>query len=523
MSENKNEDVLDELLDELDETEDTAIEEAAELLKEAAENPSDEETAEESSENEENASEEVPEDTAENDSEETADDESEEISDDEADEEIPDESEFEEMLSEAENDVPKEYDIFADENDDESDDSDDEKEYAERPARRAPQQRRRPVNKGRKKKKKKRSGRLAGVLILTTFVIAASICLSLTIIAFGKDILGIGKSDTIKLLEVPEGASTAEIADMLEEEDIIRSPKCFVLFSRLRKSDELYIAGEHFVSANMAYEALINELTTIHMEEQETVEITFPEGINIYEAANKLEINDVCSASEFIFYFNSGGYGYSFESLLPTETKLKLNRMEGYVFPDTYYFTTNMKPEEVCQKIYKNFENKLSEERRAKMNELGMSLDELITFASIVQREAATTDTMATVASVFWNRLRNPDVFPLLQSDPTSNYANDVVRYHLEVYDKNIIDAYDTYVGAGLPPGAICNPGLEAIDAVLADIHTNYFYFMANIYTGRTEFSETLEEHEMYQAEIESEVDEYIASSEAAELEGNDE
>ena len=80
------------------------------------------------------------------------------------------------------------------------------------------------------------------------------------------------------------------------------------------------------------------------------------------------------------------------------------------------------------------------------------SLDSLLTFASIVQKEAASVDTMTLVASVFWNRYNNQDIFPLLQSDPTSNYANDVIKPHMEVYDETIIDAYDTYKGAGLPP-----------------------------------------------------------------------
>lgn len=87
----------------------------------------------------------------------------------------------------------------------------------------------------------------------------------------------------------------------------------------------------------------------------------------------------------------------------------------------------------------------------------------------------------------------------------------------MDVYDKTMIDAYDTYEGTGLPPGAICNPGLEAIDAVLENFPTNYYYFIANIYTGQTEFAETLEEHEANQARIEEEVNAYLASSEAAE------
>lgn len=375
----------------------------------------------------------------------------------------------------------------------------------------------------RKKKKKRKRSRLPGVIILTTFIFAVSVCLSLVIIAFGRDMLGIGKSDSTHLIVIPEGATTVEISELLKDENIIKSPKCFQLFSRLRKSDSSYIAGEHFVRPNMAYETIINELTTIdEVKEQDTIEVTFPEGCTIYDAAQILEENGVCSASDFIFNFNAGGLGFEFENRLPTDTSLKFYRMEGYLFPDTYFFYENMSPEQVCQKIYLNFNNKMTPERYAKMESLGLSLDELVTFASVVQKEAANTDTMLYVASVFWNRLRNPDIFPLLQSDPTSNYS-EFVKKRMDVYDKTIVDSYDTYVSPGLPPGAICNPGIEAIDAVLENVESNYFYFIANIYTGQTYFSETLEEHETYQAMVEGQVDEYIASSLASEAEAQKE
>lgn len=379
-----------------------------------------------------------------------------------------------------------------------------------------------PVKQVSKKKKKRKKSRLPGIIILVTLILAVSVCLSLVIIAFGRDMLGIGKSDTTYLIVIPEGATTEEISEILKEENIIKSPKCFQLFSRLRGSDSSYIAGEHFVRPDMAYETIIDELTTIDEEKQVTVEVTFPEGCTIYDAAQILEQNSVCSADEFIFYFNSGGLGFEFEDRLPTDTSLKFYRMEGYLFPDTYFFYENMEPEQVCQKIYLNFNNKMTDERYAKMESLGLSLDELITFASVVQKEAANTDTMLYVASVFWNRLRNSDVFPLLQSDPTSNYA-EFVKNRMDVYDKTIVDSYDTYVSPGLPPGAICNPGIEAIDAVLENVESNYFYFIANIYTGQTYFSETLEEHDAYQEMVENQVDEYIASSLAEETEKEDE
>ncbi len=374
------------------------------------------------------------------------------------------------------------------------------------------------------KKKKKQRSRLPGVLILTTFIFAVSICLSMVIIAFGKDMLGIGKSDANKLINIPEGATTEQIATLLKDEGIIKSPKCFLLFSSLRKSDTAYIAGEHFIRPNMAYEEIIYELTNISTEQSVSVEVTFPEGLNIYEIADILEKNNVCNADEFVFYFNSGGFGFEFEDKLPSDTTLKLNRMEGYCFPDTYYFYENMEPEKVCQKIYYNFNSKMTEERYKKMEDMGLSLDQLVTLASIVQKEAPNADSMKMVASIFLNRLRNPAEFGgKLQSDPTTNYANDVVKPHLELYNKNMIDAYDTYIGTGLPPGAICNPGIEAIDAVLENFPTDYYYFAANIYTGVTLYAKTLDEHNENLAEIDRQYEEYYEASRAAELEAQNE
>lgn len=175
--------------------------------------------------------------------------------------------------------------------------------------------------------------------------------------------LGIGKGDTTKLIIIEDGSTTEEIAQMLKDEGIIKSPKFFVMFSRLRKADSSYIAGEHFIRPNMAYETIIQNLTTDEIENKEIVEVTFPEGITILEAGAILEEKGVCSKDDFIFNFNAGGYGFAFEERLPVNSSLKFMRMEGYVFPDTYFFYEDMDPEKVCQKIYLNFEQKMTEER----------------------------------------------------------------------------------------------------------------------------------------------------------------
>lgn len=366
------------------------------------------------------------------------------------------------------------------------------------------------------KKKKKKRNRLPGVLILTVFIFAVSICLSLVIIAFGKDMFGIGKEDNTRLIIVPENATTEEISQLLYDEGIINSPKCFQLFSKFRKSADVYLAGEHFVSPNMAYETIIKKLTSVEEEEKkEPVSITFYEGDTIYDAADKLEKEGVCNSSDFLFNFNAAGYGYRFEDYLPkTPNPLKFAdaRMEGYLFPDTYTFTKEMDPEEVCQKIYFNFNEKMTDERLEKMKKLNLSLDQLITFASIVQKEAPNREDMNHVASVFWNRLEHPEDFGgKLQSDPTSNYSDKVIRKHMDFINNDILKAYDTYQGEGLPPGAICSPGLDAIDAVLEKMPSEDFFFIANIYTKETFFSKTNDEHEMNKAKVHADEEAYEA------------
>ncbi|WP_051536401.1 endolytic transglycosylase MltG [Ruminococcus flavefaciens] len=365
-----------------------------------------------------------------------------------------------------------------------------------------------------KKKKKKRRSRLPGVLILTVSIFAVSICLSMVIIAFGRDMLGIGKSDATKLIIVPEGATTEQISELLHDEGIINSPKCFQMFTKLRKKADIYLPGEHFVSPNMAYETIIDTLTNEEKkEDKEAVTITFREGINIFQAAQLLEEEGVCKSGDFLFQFNSGGFGYRFESELPqtpNASKFADARMEGYLFPDTYTFTKEMEPEQVCQKIYFNFDQKMTDERLAKMKQLGLTLDQLIIMASIVQQEAPNREDMNHVAGVFWNRLEKPEeTAGKLQSDPTKNYAYDVIRPRLAVANKEMLDAYDTYVCVGLPPGAICNPGLYAIDAVLEKMPTEDFYFIANIYTQETFFSKTYEEHAMKTAQVKADEQQY--------------
>ena len=347
-----------------------------------------------------------------------------------------------------------------------------------------------------RKKHRRFSGRLPLVLIVTTIIFTVAISLSLLIISVGRDMLAIGKSDDIKIISIPEGANTDEVAQILYDEGIIKMPKAFIFISKLGGADTKYIAGDHELSPSNAYETIISELTTDKSLEKETVDVTFVEGCDLISAGKQLEEAGVCDAERFVYYFNAGDYGFEFEKFLPASTASKFNRMEGYLFPDTYTFYVDTDPEIVCQKIYKNFNEKFKPEYYTQMKKMNMTLDEVVTLASIVQAESPDIETMKKVASVFENRLSNPEEYPKLQSDPTTYYVDEVIKPNIEIPSEAIFEAYDTYKCNGLPPGAIGNPGKDAIEAVLYPAKTDYYFFYANIDTGETFFAETDEEHE---------------------------
>lgn len=346
-----------------------------------------------------------------------------------------------------------------------------------------------------KKRKKKTHGRLAFALIMVTLVISVAVLGALGFITLGSEVLGLNRSNSEFSVEIPENSGTEAIANILQQEGIIENPTLFRVVSKLKGADGTYIAGSHKLSPNMTYSDIIKTLQEEAINPREFVDITFPEGIRLVDAAAKLEEAGVCSAEEFIRVFNSKTFGFDFEEKVLVSPK-KLFKMEGYFFPDTYQFYLDEDPVNVAKKVCKNFEYKITPDLYGRMDDMGMTLEETLTLASIVQREAGDSYNMKMVASVFHNRLNDPDTFPLLQSDPTSNYVEEVVIPNLEIYSESICEAYDTYRGGGLPPGPICNPGIDAIEAVLYPRETNYYYFCSDLETGEFFYGETLEEHE---------------------------
>lgn len=366
-------------------------------------------------------------------------------------------------------------------------------------------------SKGKKKKRKKKKtiGGIISTILVLAIILTAAILIAKTIISFGADMLGAqwgGGSESKEIvLTIPENSSTAEIADILFENGVIKHPFFFKAFIKINDSDANFYPGEHTFRSPMSYSSIISELQLLK-DTREEVKVTFKEGITLIDAANLLEEKGVCDAAEFIEQFNEqnqiGGEisGYDFDILIENNA-MKFYQMEGYLFPDTYFFYI----ESTCKtdfdnvsytinKIKQNFNNKIST-YIDRINELDYSLDELITVASIIQAEAGNIEDMEKVSSVFFNRLESGD-FPKLQSDPTTKYANKIIKENLSEENEEMLIAYDTYQGEGIPPGAICNPGIEAIKAVLYPAETDYYFFCSNINTREFYYAKTNAEHD---------------------------
>jgi UPF0755 protein len=369
----------------------------------------------------------------------------------------------------------------------------------------------RPIRKKRARRRKK-SRKLSCTLVLLTLILALASVLSVAILAVAKEMYGIDKNVQKRIITIPDGTSPADIALLLQDEHMISLPQVFRLVSRMNGMDSKYIAGEHTLTASMAYEAMIEELCTNHADERESQRVLIREGTTLVDAAKILQENEICDAEKFLFFFNKGGYGFKFEEYLPAKNSLKWQQMEGYCFPDTYEFYVGEEPVIVAQKIYANFDSKLREGDYKKMDELGLTLDEVITLASMVQGEASRTDYMKMVASVFMNRYHHKAEYPRFESDPTRKYA-ELIAENLIISNDTMTTAYNTYKGAGLPPGAINNPGRAAIEAVLYPAQTNYFFFNSNIDTGETFFAETYEQHKQNLAIVDGQ---YAAAKAAA-------
>ena len=374
---------------------------------------------------------------------------------------------------------------------------------------------------GASAKTKTKTDKTADALVLTAFIlviVAISVVLSFIAISCINDVLAINRGNDIVTVNIPQNATTNQIIDILDDNDLISNKAFCKMFykvssaakgtgmkSGLNKIQKLgykikvffvgppepeYISGVYYLQPSMGVEGMLYECRAVQAGPN-TVTLLFPEGWSIPQIAARLEEYGVCTSAYFIKAISESQFDYSFLSSIKNSEN-RTYRLEGYLFPSTYDFFQGESANIAIRRFLDAFSDVWTDAYDKRAKELGYSVDEILTIASIIQREAADDTQMKLISSVIHNRLKNTSqTAGRLECDSTKDY---IKKYVTPITDVNLVnkyaDAYNTYSAQGLPPGPICNPGAAAIKAALYPSNTKYYYFchdkFGNIYMART-------------------------------------
>jgi UPF0755 protein len=296
---------------------------------------------------------------------------------------------------------------------------------------------------------------------------------------------------------VARGASFNEVVDSLSSSGIIgrRIEPVFRAYGRLRRADRSIHAGHYEFRRGESWSEILSDLTSGNVL---TVRLTVPEGFTMERMSIRLAV--VSEATP-----DSVRAVLSESEQLVAQMEVPGPTLEGYLFPDTYFFEPGTRLEEVLGAMVSRYKEYWTPERRAKLAELGMTEKEAVTLASIIQAEAVWTREMPAISSVYHNRLRTGQA---LYADPTVLYALGGHRERLlyAAIDSVADNPYNTYRNPGLPPGPIGSPGEHALDAALNPEQTRYFYFVARP-DGTHVFTESVDQHNAAKARARQEWD----------------
>jgi len=330
--------------------------------------------------------------------------------------------------------------------------------------------------------KKKHRFILFILIVLLLIVLSGWVCFSIWMSKESGPSIP-GSTETV-LITIPQGMSTKSIGELLASGDIISDALVFRLKSRLEGYDGKFKAGEYSLSSGMTMDEIMDLLLEGH---RNTQRFTIPEGYDLKRTADKLEEQGLIDREAFFKEIREGDFDYWFIDGL----KEGSSRLEGFLYPDTYEIYINAGEHDIIDKMLSQFSKVFNEDRINRMNELGMNLNEIITLASIIEREAVISEDRPVIAGVFLKRL---DMGMPLQSCATVQYILGEQKPVLSTADTKIQSPYNTYVNKGLPPTPICSPGIESIDAALWPETTDYLFFLAKG-DGSHVFSVTYEEH----------------------------
>lgn len=289
---------------------------------------------------------------------------------------------------------------------------------------------------------------------------------------------------------IPEDATAAEIAVMLQEYGLIQNRWLYMVELFLRGSVREYYAGTFMLNHNMTNAQIHAALRARPDEVAESYQIRIPEGWTLRDMANYFESRGFFTAEEFLYAADNSHFNFSFLLDVPN----RANRLEGYLFPDTYQIPINPTPEAIIFRMLLNFDNRFAEIYRTRADEMGLTMDEVVIMASIIERETRLADERPIVSQVIHSRLAANH---LLQMCSTVKYVMDEPPIRLLYVHLEIDSPWNTYQNSGLPLGPIANPGIASIRAALWPSDTDYFFFvLRDEATGAHHFSHTLAEHD---------------------------
>ncbi len=336
---------------------------------------------------------------------------------------------------------------------------------------------------------------LVKAMVYIVAVIAISIGLSVFVIDTANDVFKFVVDDKIVGVTIPENATIDDLADILYDAGAVKHKWAFKLWSKMKDAKAEFIPGDYEISTTLNYDYLRSAFKP--SSQRTEVRITIPEGYTVDEIIDRFIENGIGTREGFVDVINNYDFDYPFlDGLITREGRIY--RLEGYLFPDTYYFYDDSSEVTVIKKMLDNFNRKFISEYYARCAELGLSVDDAIILASMVEKETRYADELGYVSSVFHNRIKYSATFPYLNSDATIMYAmaHDLGGRPdtMAGEDTEYESPYNTYTYKGLPPGPIANPSLNAIKYALYPNDTNYFYFVSDS-AGRTLFATTEPEH----------------------------
>lgn len=410
-----------------------------------------------------------------------------------------------------------EYQEYSDEYEETSPDEEGEDEYDSL----------RKNKKPRRKKIKKKGTGLFGIphfisgLILTALVLFIGVTAARVGWLWADDLLALTKEDRVVTVTITNSDTMNDIAQKLANAGLVRYPGLFNAYCKLTDAREKISAGEFQINEMYDYHALVSSMSSYSSDRKE-VEVMIPEGYECRQIFSLLEKNQVCTVEELEEAAKTIDLNdFEFLDGLSEEDRENPYCLEGFMFPDTYNFYMSDDPERVLRKFLRNFNNRFDEEMTAGIQELNsrlaeqltkygyseeyiqenaMTLEDVVIVASMIERETAGSGESATIASVIYNRLMNPDM-PYLQIDATIQYALGERKPKLSLDDLEIDSPYNTYRNAGLPIGPISNPGMNSLKAALRPEDTDYYYYALDT-DGTHHFSESYEEHQEFLASL---------------------